>query len=215
MTAIDVAKDLEASNTHSSELRQRKQSKPYEYPAISSRPFAGRIGGNQEFVVSPDDASLASIPDAAAIFSWHESFHTSAFADVELWKESSIEAIGTCLQTYLSGLASVGLGPLAEATSLGSVAPAAFGSLATGTLVTLFIFSTSNVSDGHVNPFITMATFTARLSVFPRTVLYIVFQSMGGVVAGLLIRASLDLTPSEFQPLPGCCEYIYMYEGYL
>lgn len=206
MTTIGTSKDLEASNTHNSELRRRKQSRPCERPALSSRPFAGRLGGNQEFVVSSDDASLTSIPDAAAIFSWHQSFHTSAFADVELWKESFIEGIGTCLQTYISGLASVGLGPLVQVTSLGAVAPAAFGSIITGISITLFIFSTANVSGGHVNPFITMATFTTRLSIFPRTVLYIIFQSVGGVVAGFLIRASLGLKLSEFPPIPGCCK---------
>ncbi|KAF1844555.1 uncharacterized protein K460DRAFT_246560, partial [Cucurbitaria berberidis CBS 394.84] len=171
---------------------------------VASRPFAGRIGGNQEFTVSADDASFTKIPDAASSFSWAQSFSPSAFADVELWKESIIEGVGTCLQVYLSGLVSVGLGPLVLATSLGPVAPAAFGSIFNGILIALFIFGAGPVSGAHFNPLITMATFTARLSIFPRTLLYVVFQSLGAVIAGFLIRASLGLAPEEFPPVPGC-----------
>jgi hypothetical protein len=204
MTATTMSKDLESSNTHDHGLRRRKQSRSHEHPLVSSRPFAGRIGGNQEFVVSAHDASYTSIPDAAAIFSWHQSFYPRAFADVELWKESFIEGVGTCLQTYLSGLASVGLGSLVTATSLGPVAPAAFGSIVTGILIALFIFGAGPVSGAHFNPTITMATFTARLSIFPRTVLYVIFQCIGAVIAGFLVRASVGLKPSEIPPIPGC-----------
>jgi hypothetical protein len=201
MTATGISKDLESSDPHG-ELRRRKQS--YDGPTISSRPFAGRIGGNQGFIVSADDASFTTLPDAAAIFSWHQSFYPRAFADVELWKESFIEGVGTCLQTYLSGLVSVGLGPLVAVTSLGPVAPAAFGSIVTGILIALFIFGAGPVSGAHFNPTITLATFTARLSIFPRTILYIVFQSVGAVVAGFLIRASLGVKPRDIPPIPGC-----------
>lgn len=202
MTASSASKDLESVDLHAHGLLQRK--KPHDGPAVSSRPFAGRIGGNQEFVVSADDASFTSIPDAAAIFSWAQSFYPRAFADIELWKESCIEGVGTCLQTYLSGLVSVGLSPLLLATSLGPVAPAAFGSIITGVLISLFIFGAGPVSGAHFNPTITMATFAARLSIFPRTVLYIAFQSLGAVVAGFLIRASLGVTPKDIPPIPGC-----------
>lgn len=204
MTATGVSKDLEASDLPGQNVRHRKHSQRHDHPTLSSRPFAGRIGGNQEFVLSADDASFTSMPDAAAIFSWHQSFYPRAFADVELWKESFIEGVGTCLQTYLSGLASVGLGSLVQATSLGPIAPAAFGSIVTGILISLFIFGAGPVSGAHFNPTITMATFTARLSIFPRTLLYVVLQSLGAVVSGYLIRASLGMKPSEIPPIPGC-----------
>jgi hypothetical protein len=200
MTTTDKSDDIESS-LPLGELHRRKQS--HDGPTISSRPFAGRIGGNQEFILSADDAST-TLPDAAAIFSWHQSFYPHAFADIELWKEAFIEGVGTCLQTYLSGLASVGLGSLATATSLGPVAPAAFGSIVTGLLIALFIFAAGPVSGAHFNPTITMATFTARLSVFPRALLYVLFQSVGAVVAGFLIRASLGLKPQDIPPIPGC-----------
>ncbi|EUC33943.1 hypothetical protein COCCADRAFT_36297 [Bipolaris zeicola 26-R-13] len=193
--------DVEASRVGSG-MRQRKKSK--KNLAIASRPFAGRIGGNQEFTVPADDTSVNLLPDAAAVFSWRQSFSPRAFADIELWKESFIEGVGTCLQTYLSGLASVGLGSLVTATALGPVAPAAFGSIVTGTLIALFIFGAGPVSGAHFNPTISMATFTAGLSIFPRTLLYIIFQSAGAVVAGALVRASLGMRPHDIPPIPGC-----------
>lgn len=193
--------DVEASRVHIG-MRQRKKSR--KNLAIASRPFAGRIGGNQEFTVPADDASANLLPDAAAVFSWRQSFSPRAFADIELWKQSFIEGVGTCLQTYLSGLASVGLGSLVTATALGPVAPAAFGSIVTGTLIALFIFGAGPVSGAHFNPTISMATFTAGLSIFPRTLLYIVFQSAGAVVAGTLVRASLGMRPHDIPPIPGC-----------
>ena len=57
---------------------------------------------------------------------------------------------------------------------------------------------------GHFNPLITLGTFFARLSIFPRTLLYVVFQCVGAVVAGFLVRASLGQPPSSFKEVPGC-----------
>jgi hypothetical protein len=54
---------------------------------IASRPISERIGGNQEFTVSANDASKASLPDAA-------SRSTGAPAYIELWKESCNEGQG-------------------------------------------------------------------------------------------------------------------------
>lgn len=198
MKPTSVSHDIEASDAHSG-LRERKRDP--KSLTIASRPFAGRVGGNQEFTVPAEDASL---PDASAVFSWRQSFSTHAFADIELWKESFIEGVGTCLQVYLSGLAAVGLSPLATATALGPVAPAAFGSIVTGILIALFIFGAGPVSGAHFNPTISMATFTAGLSIFPRTLLYILFQSTGAIVAGALLRASLGMAPHEIPPIPGC-----------
>lgn len=63
----------------SSGLRQRKKRKMNDgAPAVASRPFAGRIGGNLEFTVSPNASDFGAVtskaPDAAANFSWRESF---------------------------------------------------------------------------------------------------------------------------------------------
>lgn len=199
MDAISTSKDLEIGAQPTHTLRHRK---PPTHLTPQSRPFAGRLGGNQEFIA--ETASITSLPDANASFSWHQSFHLYAFSDIELWKESFIECVGTCLQVYLSGLVAVGLGPLVKATSLGPVAPAAFGATVNLVLISLFIFAAGPVSGGHFNPLITMSTFTARLSIFPRTILYVMLQCLGAVVAGLLVRASLGLKPEDIPPIPGC-----------
>ena len=57
-------------------------------------------------------------------------------------------------------------------------------------LLTILIFVFGTVSGAHLNPTITIATFCARLTSFPRTVLYVAFQTTGGALAGLLARAA-------------------------
>jgi hypothetical protein len=162
------------------DLRHRKPSQLN----IASRPFAVRLGGNQEF--TSDDASFTRIPDAAASFSWKPSFHLQAFADVELWKASLIECVGTCLQVHTSGLVSAGLDPLAKPASLGPVAPAAFRSIVNVALISLFIFAAGPVSGGHLTILIIMSTFR-----FSTTLLYVIFQSLGAVMAGRAQRLKL------------------------
>ncbi|KAF2688797.1 MIP transporter [Lentithecium fluviatile CBS 122367] len=200
--------DVEQAGFQSeNEIRQRKTADS-RTPSIASRPFAGRIGGNQEFTLSPSDSDFGSViskqPDAAAAFTWKQSLGLRGFADVELWKQATIEGVGTCLQIYLSGLYSIGLAPAVTETSLGPITPAVLGSLANVLLVSLFIFSAGPVSGGHLNPLITMSTFAARLSAFPRTLLYIAFQYTGSVVAGFLVRVSLGAPPASFHAAPGC-----------
>jgi glycerol uptake facilitator-like aquaporin len=60
------------------------------------------------------------------------------------------------------------------------------------------------VSGGHFNPLITISTFFARLSIFPRTVLYVAFQCAGAVIGGFLVRAGLGAPPEAFRTVPGC-----------
>lgn len=198
MTDVSTSKDAEYAGVAPPQLRHRKPSQL----TVASRSFAGRLGGNQEF--TSDDASSTRIPDATASFSWHQSVHLEAFTDVELWKESFIECVGTCLQVYTSGTVSAGLGPLVKATDLGPVAPAAFGSIVNLVLMALFIFAAGPISGGHLNPLITMSTFAARVSILPRTVLYVTFQCLGAVVAGFLVRASLGVRAEDMPTFPGC-----------
>jgi hypothetical protein len=67
-------------------------------PQIVSRPFAGRLGGNHEFTLSPDDphyeTTLEKTPDALPIFLWSDSFELRSFRDKELWKQALIEGWG-------------------------------------------------------------------------------------------------------------------------
>ncbi|PVI01985.1 aquaporin-like protein [Periconia macrospinosa] len=203
--------DIELGNTEVSkgELRQRKKRKLSDSgPPVATRPFVGRIGGNQEFTVSPDASDFTRVtskaPDAAANFTWQQSFNLQGFKDPELWKEATIEGIGACAQTYIGGLYSMGLAPALTATALGPITPAVFGSIATAMLIVLFIFAGGPVSGGHFNPLITLATFTTRLSTFPRTVLYVSCQCVGGVVAGWILRGTLGLSAEAFRSAPGC-----------
>ena len=81
----------------------------------SGTEFIGRIGGNQAFVVSKDDADYDDIvkktPDASPFFSWAESFDLHPFTDLELWRQAVIEAWGTCMITFLVGVTAYSLGP--------------------------------------------------------------------------------------------------------
>lgn len=44
----------------------------------------------------------------------------------------------------------------------------------------------------------------ARLSTFPRTVLYVLFQTLGATVGAFLVRAGLDAGPLPVEKLGGC-----------
>jgi len=189
----------------SNEVRQRSHTE--HRPTVSSRPFAGRIGGNQEFTLQPGDDDFRSIvskvPDATATFTWRESFHLNGFYDVDLWKEATIEGVGTCVQIFLAGMIAIGLGPAAGVTALGPITPAIIGSLSNILIISLFIFGAGPVSGAHFNPFITISTFCAKLSTFPRTVLYVCFQCAGSTIAGFLLRAGMG-DKSVFGVIPGC-----------
>ena len=54
----------------------------------------------------------------------------------------------------------------------------------------LLVYVTAPVSGGHINPLVTIATFFTRLTSFPRAVLYIFFQLLGGAIGAFLIRGS-------------------------
>ena len=164
--------------------------------------FAGRIGGNQEFIVDRHDpkhaALLARTPDAAPYMSLRESFDLRGFTEIELWKGAFAEGIGTMLIVYLTvwiAISPAGAAPPKPTTPAGVFATTAFlGALVGGTsnfiILTLLIFCFSPVSGGHLNPNITIATFLARLTSFPRMVLYVTAQIIGASLAGLLVRAS-------------------------
>lgn len=65
-------------------------------PAI--QPFAGRIGGNQEYLLDPADPrnteALKRLPDAAPRVPWEQSINLRGLLDVNLWRFAAIEAIG-------------------------------------------------------------------------------------------------------------------------
>jgi glycerol uptake facilitator-like aquaporin len=99
--------------------------------------------------------------------------------------------------------------PTPPNSQLGNFDNAAFlGPLIVGVsnfvLVTLCIFVFGPVSGAHFNPTITIATFCARLCSLPRMALYVIFQTTGGALAGLLAQASYG---SSLFKVGGCWLY--------
>lgn len=181
-----------------------------EYTRLRSTPlhYAGRLGGNQEFILDPSDPDAQSIlskyPDAAPWMSYRAVWSLTGFKQAALWKAAFMEGVGSmalCYITILFGASPpLNVQPLpVPAGPAGIFGTAVFlgplvGSLANIVLLSLFVFTLGPVTGGHVNPFITFATFFCRMTTFPRLVLYVGFQLSGAVLAGLLVRASLDAT---------------------
>ncbi|KAF3932560.1 Aquaporin-4 [Dactylellina cionopaga] len=179
-----------------------------------STPFAARLGGNQEFVLDRDDprnaAVLEDIPDAAAHMTIKQALDLRGFRQSLLWKTAVMEGVGTMLLVYATGWA--GLSPAAfppppaSTSMLGVFSTASFigplvGGITSAIYIAMFIFCFGAVTGGHLNPLITIATFFARLTSLPRTILYVSFQVLGATLAGLLLRASYD--SKEFK-IGGC-----------
>jgi hypothetical protein len=76
------------------------------YPPLALKPtqllFAGRLGGNQEFIINRDDPAQAALlqktPDAAPFISLAQTFDLRGFREVDLWKAAFVEAIGESFQ---------------------------------------------------------------------------------------------------------------------
>jgi hypothetical protein len=64
----------------------------------TTRPFIGRLGGNQEFVLDRHNAANAEIlreqPDSAPCMTLREQFDLGGFQNLGLWKAAVIEGIG-------------------------------------------------------------------------------------------------------------------------
>lgn len=79
------------------------------YSPLSLKPtqllFAGRLGGNQEFIIDRDDPAQAALlqktPDAAPFMSLSQTFDLRGFREVDLWKAAFIEGIGELFPSFL------------------------------------------------------------------------------------------------------------------
>ncbi|CAG7942800.1 unnamed protein product [Penicillium salamii] len=149
-------------------------------------PFAGRIGANQEFSLDKTNCAqveiLQKFPDAAPWIPLRDALSLQHFLQPELWKAATIEAVGPTFAT-------------------GALVPSLLGGVTAILVLPLLIFATGPVSGAHLNPTITIATFFARLATLPRCILYVAFQTLGGTIAGLLLRASFD---TRSFTVPGC-----------
>jgi len=69
------------------------------------RPFIGRLGGNQGFVLDRHNAANAEIlkeqPDSAPCMSFKEQFDLRGFRSLGLWKAALIEGVGECSIVYI------------------------------------------------------------------------------------------------------------------
>ncbi|KNG84714.1 MIP transporter [Aspergillus nomiae NRRL 13137] len=174
---------------------------PRPMPVI--QPFAGRIGGNQALVVDRHDPSNADLlkktPDAAPLMTVREGFDLRGFWDIDLWKFGFVECMGTMMMVFVTSW--MAIRPPSASANVTPTSPAGvystaaflgpiFGGLSNWMFLTLFIFSFSNVSGSHLNPTITLATFFARLISLPRMVIYLLGQTLGGALAGFMLRSA-------------------------
>jgi glycerol uptake facilitator-like aquaporin len=95
-----------------------------------------------------------------------------------------IELVGTTSLCYLSALIHITIG------SMNTPQVAGYVGISNIVLLSLFIYAISPSSGGHINPIITFSTITASLTGFSRGVLYMAGQTIGGALAGGLIRGS-------------------------
>jgi glycerol uptake facilitator-like aquaporin len=58
-------------------------------------------------------------------------------------------------------------------------------------LISLFLYAAGPASGGHLNPFITMLTFTAGLCTLPRMVYYIIGQMVGALGGAFFLKLGL------------------------
>ncbi|ETN37091.1 uncharacterized protein HMPREF1541_08081 [Cyphellophora europaea CBS 101466] len=168
-------------------------------PAVNA--FAGRVGGNQEFILDrndPDNRSLLEQnPDAAPMIPLRQLFDLRGLWNVLLWKQAFAEGMGTLILVYATGYMATSpnihtpppsptSGPFSTTSFLGAL----IGGITSTIFLTIAILTFGPITGGHLNPFITIATFVIRLTSLPRAILYIGFQLVGASLAGLLIRAS-------------------------
>lgn len=98
-----------------------------------------------------------------------------------------VEGFGSCLLVFVSGAGASGL-TILDAPPM---AITLFAALLNFVTLSLFIFAAAPASGGHLNPSVTMATFFTGLSTFPRSVIYIVAQTVGAIVGAYWLRLGL------------------------
>lgn len=92
------------------------------------------------------------------------------------------------MSVFIFGMIATALSPYHQPNSL---AVPLIGALANWLALSLFIYAAAPASGGHLNPFITLSTFTAGLSTFPRSVLYIIGQCIGAIIGAFILKLGL------------------------
>ena len=119
------------------------------------------------------------------------SYLTHGWTFLPIWKSAFIEMMATMSLCYLSALIDITLANFQTAQI------SAYVGITNIFLLSLFIYACSPSSGGHLNPTITFATMTTGLIEFPRAVLYLCGQTIGGAIAGGLIRGSVGIAMTE------------------
>ncbi|KAJ5719487.1 MIP transporter [Penicillium malachiteum] len=179
--------------------QSEKEDHPHMEPAISS--FAGRLGGNQDFILDRNDpkniALLEKVPDAAPCMTFAEIFDLRGFLSPDLWKFAMLECVASLMNVFISSW--VTTHPMAATTyptagagiydTVTFFSPL-FGGITNLLLTPLLIYTFGPSSGGHINPTITISCFFARVISFPRAVLYVAGQTLGGALAGFALHTS-------------------------
>lgn len=126
-------------------------------------------------------------------------YFTRGWDQSPIWKSAFIEMVATMSLCYLSALIDITLANLQT-----SQLPAYVG-ITNIFLLSLFIYASAPASGGHINPTITFATMTTGLIEFPRAILYLCAQTIGGGLAGGLIRGSFGVAMTEKYSSCACC----------
>ncbi|CAI7843229.1 unnamed protein product [Closterium sp. NIES-54] len=140
------------------------------------------------------DGTFFAIRSSEVVLSPHEHF----FVPSQVWRAAVIELVGTASIVCLSVIATTSC-----LNSSFTSPPLAIG-LVNGLLLTLHILATAPASGGHINPSITIATFFAGLTSFPRAALYITAQFVGSVLGAACARGMLPSVLVTKYLLTGC-----------
>lgn len=167
-TTHSTAAELHAASTTDHHTRRHHAHLLSTVHSSSNRPlaggiqFAGRLGGNQSFVLDRADplnaALLARVPDAAPYMSIPSQLSLHGFLEPDLYRAAFLECIATLLLSYLTIFASVSpssaplppsprYGPFNNASFIGPVV----GSVVNWLAITLFTFTFSPITGAHLN----------------------------------------------------------------
>ena len=90
----DVEKDLRDQSSDRHDQAQTVSCRQH----INTTPFAGRVGGNQAFILDRDDAAnaavLQDVPDAAPGMTLAEQFDLRSLRSIGLWRAALLEGMG-------------------------------------------------------------------------------------------------------------------------
>ncbi|KAE8374005.1 aquaporin-like protein [Aspergillus bertholletiae] len=182
-------------------LPEYEQHAPPQTPTPAIAPFAGRLGGNQDFVVDRSDPRndkvLEKVPDAAPWMTLSEIVDLRGFGSLDLWKFACLECIASMMNVFISAWVTLHAPAAVEApkTEVGiyhtlTFFSPLFGGITNLLLTPLLIYTFAPSSGGHVSPTITLATLFARIISLPRAVLYLAGQTLGGTLAGFALHTA-------------------------